>query len=114
MKNLKTQKRIRRHKRIRAKITGTKTMPRLSVFKSNKYLYAQIIDDVAGKTLAAFSDKEAKGKTKTERAREAGRVLAKDALAKKISQVAFDRGGFTFTGRVKALAEGAREGGLVF
>ena len=110
MKNIKTQKRIRRHKRIRAKVVGTKAVPRLSVFKSNKYLYAQIIDDNKGNTLVAVSDKEAKGKTKTERARDAGRELAKNAQTKKIAKVVFDRGGFIFTGRVKALAEGAREG----
>jgi len=114
MKNIKTQKRVRRHKRIRAKVIGTKVMPRLSVFKSNNYLYAQIIDDGKGATLAARSDKGVKGKTKTQRAKEAGRALAKDAQAKKISKVVFDRGGFIFTGRVKALAEGAREGGLIF
>jgi len=114
MKNIKTQKRIRRHKRIRAKVVGTKAIPRLSVFKSNKYLYAQIIDDDKGNTLVASSDKEVKGKTKTERAREAGRELAKNAQAQKIAKVVFDRGGFIFTGRVKALAEGAREGGLKF
>jgi len=112
--NIKEQKRIRRHKRIRAKISGVKDKPRLSVFKSNKYIHAQIINDEDGTTLVATSDKDAKGKTKVEKAKSAGMEIAKAAKTKKIDTVVFDRGGFIFTGRVKAFAEGAREGGLKF
>jgi len=114
MKNIKTQKRIRRHKKIRTRVKGTKDVPRLSVFKSNNYISAQIIDDESKKTLASITDKKIKGKTKTEKAKEAGVALAKQSKDKKISQVVFDRGGYIYTGRVKALADGAREGGLKF
>ncbi|OHA84377.1 MAG: 50S ribosomal protein L18 [Candidatus Yonathbacteria bacterium RIFCSPLOWO2_01_FULL_47_33b] len=110
----KTEKRIRRHRRIRAKVIGTAERPRLAVFKSNLYVYAQLIDDIKGTTLASSSDMSLKGKTKTERAKMAGEALAKVAKAKGITQVTFDRGGFIYTGRVRALAEGAREGGLAF
>lgn len=110
----KTEKRIRRHRRIRAKVMGTALRPRLAVFKSNIYFYAQLIDDTKGVTLAAFSDVGLKGKTKTERAKMAGEALAKKAVTKGITQVTFDRGGFIYTGRVRAFADGAREGGLVF
>ncbi len=110
----KAEKRIRRRKRIRAKIKGGSSCPRLSVFKSNKHLYAQLIDDEKGVTVASVSDKSSKGKTKTERAKAAGLEIAKKAVEKKISKVVFDRGGFIYTGRVRALADGAREGGLKF
>tara|TARA_Y100000310_G_C20491436_1_gene719429 strand:+ start:537 stop:896 length:360 start_codon:yes stop_codon:yes gene_type:complete len=114
----KTQKRIRRHKKVKAKIAGIKTRPRLCVFRSNKHIYAQIIDDASGVTLASSSDKEkdfAKVKgSKTLIAKEVGKNLSKKAQKKKISEVVFDRSGFIFTGRVKALAEGAREEGLKF
>lgn len=110
----KSEQRTRRHKRIRSKISGTATCPRLAVFKSNSYIYAQLIDDTKGVTLAAASDMGLKGKTKTDRAKLAGEALAKIAVAKGIASVVFDRGGFIFTGRVRALAEGAREGGLAF
>lgn len=110
----KTAKRAVRHRRIRAKVAGTAERPRLSVFKSNMYIYAQIIDDAKGVTLAAASDMGLKGKTKTERAQLAGAELAKKAKAAGVTAIAFDRGGFIYTGRVRALAEGAREGGLVF
>jgi len=100
--------------RIRAKVSGTAARPRLSVYKSNTRLYAQLIDDVAGVTLAAVSDDTMKGATKTDRAREAGKVLAIAASAKGVQSVVFDRGGYIYIGRVRALAEGAREGGLVF
>ncbi len=106
--------RIRRHSRIRAKVTGTSTQPRLSVYKSNRYLHAQIIDDTVGKTLAGGSTKEAAGKKKMESARWLGEELAKRAKAKKVSNVVFDRGGFRYTGRIAALADAAREGGLKF
>jgi len=114
IKNPKIEKRTRRHNRVRAKINGTKDLPRLSVFRSNKFIYAQLIDDVSGATLASSSDVGAKGKTKTERAKEAGAQIAEKAKGKKISKVVFDRGGFLYAGRVKALAEGAREKGLKF
>ena len=107
------EKRIRRHKRIRAKIAGTAERPRLSVFKSNKYLYAEIIDDVAGRTLAAASSLEFNKKVKDE-AREVGKIIAQRASDKKIKKVVFDRGGYVYTGKVKTLANGARDGGLVF
>ncbi|HAT68157.1 MAG: 50S ribosomal protein L18 [Candidatus Yonathbacteria bacterium RIFOXYC2_FULL_47_9] len=110
----KTEKRIRRHRRIRAKVIGTAERPRLAVFKSNVYIYAQLIDDTKGVTLAASSDMGLKGKTKTERSKLAGEALAKAAKIKGVTQVTFDRGGFIYTGRVRALAEGAREGGLEF
>lgn len=110
----KSEQRTRRHKRIRAKVSGTAARPRLAIFKSNSYIYAQLIDDTKGATLAASSDLGLKGKTKTERAKLAGEALAKSAKAKGLEAVVFDRGGFIYTGRVRAFAEGAREGGLAF
>ncbi len=114
----KKKLKIRRHARIRAKISGTYDRPRLSIFRSNKYIYAQLIDDETGKTLVAASDigiKQGKTKkTKTEYAKEVGSLVAKAAKTKKIKTVVFDRGGFIFAGRVKSLAEGARKEGLVF
>ena len=89
-------------------------MPRLSVFKSNKYIYAQLIDDEAGRTLVSESGAGVKAKGKTEQAKKVGEALAKRAIEKKIRKVVFDRGGFIYTGRVKALSEGARAGGLKF
>ncbi len=112
--NKRTDNRTRRRARIRAKLSGTKAQPRLSVFRSNRSLYAQLIDDEKGVTLCAVSDMGIKAKTKTLRAKEAGKLLAKAALGKKIKSVVFDRGGFAYAGRVRALAEGAREGGLKF
>lgn len=110
----KTEKRLRLKKRIRSKISGSSELPRLSVFKSNKFIYAQIIDDVKGATLVAASDiKEAKG-TKVERATKTGEAIAKLATAKKITSVVFDRNGFRYTGRIKALADAARANGLTF
>lgn len=111
----KKKLKIRRHARIRAKVSGTKERPRLSVFRSQKYIYAQLIDDNTGSTLAAASDiGMKKGKTKTQRASEVGNSIAKEAKAKKIESIVFDRGGFIYTGRVEALAKSAREGGLIF
>lgn len=112
--NVKTEKRERRHRRIRSKVSGTADMPRLSVYRSNKFVYAQLIDDEKGSTLAATSTKDIKGKGMLEKAKQAGVELAKKAQEKKIKKVVFDRGGFIYTGRVRALAEGAREGGLTF
>ena len=109
--------RLHRHKRVRGKISGTATCPRLNVFRSNKNIYAQIIDDVAGVTLCAASTLDAEfsgnGGNK-EAAHKVGELLAKRAADKGISEVVFDRGGYIFHGRVKELAEGAREGGLKF
>jgi large subunit ribosomal protein L18 len=114
----KSEKRNRIRRRIRKVAFGSQDRPRLSVFRSNKEIYAQIIDDTTGKTLAAAStrDKElssAKG-TKSELATEVGKALAKKAKDAGVEMVAFDRGGYQYHGRVKSLAEGAREGGLKF
>ena len=101
-------------KRIRAKVSGTKKRPRLAVFKSNKYIYAQLIDDEKGKTLLTISDIKFDKGTKTERARKIGEIIAKEAMGKKITSVVFDRGGFKYTGRIKILADEARKTGLKF
>ena len=111
---IKKEKRTRRHNRIRAKVKGTNEMPRLNVFKSNTALYAQIIDDIAGKTLVSLSSNEVKGKVGLDKAKQVGVEIAKLAGTKKIKKVVFDRGGYIYTGKIKALAEGAREGGLIF
>jgi large subunit ribosomal protein L18 len=110
----KKDKRDRRHGRIRSRITGTKDRPRLCVFRSNKFLYAQLIDDEKGVTVGAIDTKKMKGKTLRERANEAGTELASIAKKAKIEQVVFDRGGFLFTGSIKEFAEAARKGGLQF
>jgi len=107
-------KRKRRHARVRAKISGTAARPRLTVFRSNKNIYAQIIDDTTSTTIAQSDDqKETKG-SKVERATLVGKAIAVAAKAKKIDTVVFDRAGYLYSGRVKALAEAAREGGLNF
>jgi len=134
---LKSKTRNRRHRRIRAKIFGTAKVPRLIVFRSNKHIYCQLVNDETGSTLAAASDLELKGNVKkqskvtgnnkkkgekekiirTKKAAEAyevGKLVAQKALKKKIKKIVFDRGGYKYHGRVKALAEGAREGGLSF
>jgi large subunit ribosomal protein L18 len=112
----KVNRRNRIQLRIRKKIKGTNVRPRVAVFRSNLQIYAQVIDDVAGKTLAAASSLElGKGKlTKIETATKVGKALAEKAVAAGLSEVVFDRGGYLYHGRVKALAEGAREGGLKF
>ncbi len=116
----RNEMRKRRHRRVRKKVHGTPERPRLNVFRSLNHIYAQIIDDEAGVTLVAAStiDRELrpkmKGLTKTEQARLVGLTVAQRALAKGITKVVFDRGGYKYIGRVKALAEGAREGGLEF
>lgn len=110
----KYKQRERRHTRIRAKIVGTALRPRLSVFRSNTVLYGQLIDDGAGRTLAATSTKGEAGKTRVERARAAGKALAQAAQTQKVTRAAFDRGGYAYSGAVRAFAEGARESGLVF
>lgn len=112
--NTKTDKRIRLKKKIRARILGTKERPRLSVFRSNKFIYAQVIDDAAGKTLVSASDKKITKGTKTERAKQVGKLTAEACLAAKISSVIFDRNGFKYTGRIKLVADEARAAGLKF
>lgn len=111
----KEQKRIRIKRRVRGKISGSAELPRLSVYKSNKEIYAQLIDDKEGKTLASASSRalNAKG-TKTEVSTEVGKAIAEKAKSAGIESVVFDRNGFVYHGRVKALADGAREGGLKF
>src|SRR5665213_1168074 len=111
--NKKQDKRIRLKKKIRAKVFGTAERPRLSVFRSNQYIYAQLINDTKGVTLSAASDIAAKNGTKTERSVAVGKEIAKLAKTKGITSVVFDRNGFKYTGRVKAVADAAREGGLV-
>lgn len=109
-----TKERLRRKKRSKDKVRGTEDYPRLVVFRSNKYIYGQIIDDINGKVLAAVSEKELKESkgTKTEKATLLGKELASKAKKNKISKVRFDRAGYRYHGRVKAVADGAREGGL--
>ncbi|HEY65847.1 MAG TPA: 50S ribosomal protein L18 [Caldilineae bacterium] len=112
--------RLRRHRRVRRKVFGTAERPRLNVFRSLRHIYAQIIDDERGVTLVAAStiDRELRGQldglTKTEQARKVGELVAKRALAAGITKVVFDRGGYRYHGRVKALAEASREAGLQF
>jgi len=116
----KNQKRMERHNRIRNKITGTPERPRLNIFKSSKHIYAQVIDDATGTTLVSAStqDKELREKvaelTKQEAAKLVGKTVGERAKEKDINAVVFDRGGYLYHGRVKLLAEGARESGLEF
>ncbi len=102
---IKQMKIARRHKRIRATVSGTAEKPRLSVFRSNKFIYAQLIDDVKGHTFAQASAADAK---------KVGTELAQKAKTAKITKVVFDRGGYLYTGKIKAVADAAREGGLIF
>jgi len=139
---IKKEARIRRHKRVRAKINGSAEVPRLCVFRSAKHIYAQLIDDESNKTLLSASDLEIKRENKTGKkplkngtkdnekgkalgekkaigaksaiAYEVGKLVARKSLEKKINKVIFDRGGYKFHGRVKSLAQGARDGGLIF
>ncbi len=114
------EQRLRRHARVRKFISGTQERPRLAVFRSSEEIYAQVIDDVAGNTLVAASTvdrnlrEQTTGLNKTEQSRLVGKLVAERAKEKGITQVVFDRGGFRYIGRVKALAEAAREAGLVF
>ncbi|MDP1538623.1 MAG: 50S ribosomal protein L18 [bacterium] len=112
----KQEKRHRRHKRIRAKVFGTADKPRLCVFRSEKHIYAQLINDEKAKTIVVSSDLEFKKNrgTKINKAKEIGKLIAKKAKDLKIERVVFDRGGYKYHGRVRAVAEGAREGGLKF
>lgn len=109
---VKTEKRNRRHGRIRSKITGTTDRPRLAVFRSNQFVYAQLIDDKAGMTLAAADSRKMAGENTRVRARAVGAAIAEKAIKANITKVVFDRGGFLYAGAVKELAEGAREAGL--
>ena len=112
---IKQQKKIRRHRKVRTKIKGTAKRPRLSVFRSNRGFYMQLINDEKGKTLVSVHSREIKSKgPKNEVSLELGKLLAKRAKDKKIKKIVFDRGGYKYHGRVKAAAEGAREGGLEF
>lgn len=119
-KKTRSEARVRRHARVRAKVFGTAARPRLSVFRSVSEIYAQIIDDVEGHTLVAAStiDHELRAKMqglkKSEQAHLVGKAIAERAKSKGIETVVFDRGGFRYMGRVKQLADGAREGGLIF
>lgn len=123
----KREQRKRRHVRVRAKVQGNPERPRLAVFRSNRYIYAQLIDDLGGKTLVSLCDmglkldkailKDAALQLQTpkiERAYQVGMMLAELAIQKKITQITFDRAGFKYHGRIKALADGARAGGLIF
>ena len=127
----KQEKKLRRQRRVRAKICGTKDKPRLSVFRSAGHIYCQLIDDEKGKTIISASDRELKLKIKSEKrkiekekkedrtekvaiAYEVGKLIAVKSLEKKIEKVIFDRGGYKYHGRIKSLADGAREGGLKF
>jgi large subunit ribosomal protein L18 len=109
-------KRLKRRRRVRAKITGTADRPRISVFRSNRGVFAQVIDDDSGRTLAAvnWTEDELKSLKRMEQAGKAGQLLAERAKAAGVETAVFDRGGYQYHGRVKALAEGAREGGLIF
>ena len=119
-KNDKNKARLKRHLRVRKKISGTAARPRLSVFRSSKHIYVQLIDDVGGVTLASAStvDKELSGKVKNggdvEAARQVGELIAQRAKAKGFENVVFDRGGYLYHGRIQALADAAREAGLQF
>jgi large subunit ribosomal protein L18 len=111
----KESRRNKIRSRIRSRVTGTAQKPRLSVFRSNKFIYAQLIDDVAGKTIVATSSRALTEKVaKVDSSTLVGKALAEKAIASGISEVVFDRGGYLYHGRVKALADGAREGGLKF
>lgn len=114
MKNKKIEKRIRLKKKIRTKISGNSKCPRLSVFRSNNFMYAQIIDDTKRVTIVSASDLKLKTGTKTERANAVGLEIAKKAIEKGIKTCVFDRNGFKYTGRVKAVADKARTAGLKF
>lgn len=110
----KTLRRLRRKNRVRAKVFGTAQRPRLAIFRSNTQITAQLIDDEAGTTLASATSNKQKGSTLRDRTIAAAQSLAEAAKAKKISEVVFDRGGYLYTGNIKAFADAAREAGLIF
>ena len=113
MSILKEKRRIRR-KKIRAKISGTKSRPRLSVFRSDRYIYAQLVDDQENKVILAVNDLKLDKERKVERGKEVGKLVAQKAKELGVKEIVFDRSGYKYHGRVKAVAEGAREGGLKF
>jgi large subunit ribosomal protein L18 len=108
------QKRVRRHLRVRRRIAGTAERPRLVVFRSLKHIYAQLVDDAAGRTLMTVSSQSLADGKKSERSVQVGKAIAEKAKAAGITRVVFDRAGYQYHGRVKAVADGAREGGLEF
>lgn len=108
------ERRLRRHLRVRRKVNGTSERPRLVVYRSHKHIYAQLVDDASGRTLLTVSDQQAGDGKKTERSTQVGKQLAARAKAAGVTRVVFDRGGYKYHGRVKAVADGAREGGLEF
>ena len=112
--DIKVQKRKRLQKRIRTKVSGTTERPRLAVFRSNKFIYTQLIDDTTGKTIAQASDVKIKKGAKAVRAAEVGKIIATVAKEKGIKKATFDRGGFKYAGRVKIVADEARKNGLEF
>lgn len=112
--NSKVESRTRRHARIRARVVGTEARPRLAVFRSNRFIYAQLINDESGKTIISADSRTAKAKGGHERAKEVGSMIGAKAKEKGITQVTFDRGGFQYQGMIAALADGAREAGLTF
>jgi large subunit ribosomal protein L18 len=112
--NSKVESRIRRHARIRARVAGTEARPRLAVFRSNRFIYAQLINDETGKTLIAADSRNAKAKGGHDQAKEVGALIGAQAKEKGITSVVFDRGGFQYQGMIAALADGAREAGLTF
>jgi large subunit ribosomal protein L18 len=120
MKRLPRELRIRRHRRVRKRVSGSQERPRLNVFRSNVHLYVQVIDDEVGRTLVAASTKEKEiwqqiaGQNRVIQAQTVGRIVAERALQAGITKIVFDRGGFKYHGRVKALADAAREAGLSF
>ena len=110
----KREKRARRHNRIRARVSGTASKPRLAVFRSNRYVYAQLINDETSTTITSADSREVKGKNTSEKAIAVGGTIAESAIKNGITSVVFDRGGFKYQGVVAALADGARNGGLQF
>ncbi len=108
------ERRLKRRRRVRAKVIGTAERPRMSVFRSNRGISAQLVDDLDGRTLAAVEWTEFRGAGRMEQAEQVGKALAERARAAGIERAVFDRGGYRYHGRVKALADGAREGGLAF
>ncbi len=112
--NIKKEKRDRRHKRVRSKIFGTENRPRLAVFRSNKALYGQLINDESGLTMMSVRTDLSAKKSPKEKAFDAGKRIAEEAKSKKITQVVFDRGGFLYMGAIESFADGAREGGMSF
>lgn len=114
MNKTRNERRKTRQRRVRAKVIGTSEKPRLSVFKSNTAIYAQLVDDSKGQTLASFDSRKSTAKTMTEKASEVGTEIAKLAKTKNIEEIIFDRGGYAYAGNVKALADAAREAGLKF